>query len=442
MLNETRSTEMSTYLQAYLETGFFMGSVLVAQAGEILLNQSYGMANLEHGVPNSPQTKFRIASVTKPFTAMAILKLQEQGLLNVQQSVSAYIPDYPNGDRITVHQLLTHTAGIPNFIGSGSPDAEQKKHLKVTIDELISWFSDKPLQFTPGDRYRMSNSGYIVLAKIIEAVSDRSYADYLRERILEPADMMNSGYDRDEFILPHRASGYIITETGYQNAPFWDMSQPSGAGAMYSTTEDLYKLDRVLYTDKVLTENSKQAMFLPSARMGLKEPKEYYGYGWCIDTHFGHDRQMHYGSIDGFRAIISRYPAERMVIIALSNVGAVSIERIANDLAAILFGELYRLPKSGQEIEIDPAIYDAYVGDYAGAYEFAPGIILSITTESERIFMQFTGQDRVEIFPTSSTEFFLKMLDTQLTFNVNEMGKTLSVIIHQYGQDFVATRTD
>jgi CubicO group peptidase (beta-lactamase class C family) len=102
----------------------------------------------------------------------------------------------------------------------------------------------------------------------------------------------------------------IITEKGYQNAPFWDMSQPSGAGAMYSTTEDLYKLDRVLQTDKVLTENSKQAMFSPFARMGLKEPKEYYGYGWCIDTHFGRDRQMHYGSIDGFRAIISRYPTK------------------------------------------------------------------------------------------------------------------------------------
>jgi hypothetical protein len=131
-----------------------------------------------------------------------------------------------------------------------------------------------------------------------------------------------------------------------------------------------------------------------------------------------------------------------MVVIALSNVGEVSIERIANDLAAILFGELYRLPKSGQEIEIDPTIYNTYVGDYAGAYEFAPGIILSIITESNRIFMQFTGQDRVEIFPTSSTEFFLKMLDTQLTFTVNEIGKKLSVVIHQYGQDFVATRTD
>jgi CubicO group peptidase (beta-lactamase class C family) len=429
---------MATYLQAYLETGFFMGSVLVARADEVLLNQSYGSANLEHGVLNTPQTKFRIGSVTKPFTAIAILKLQEQGLLDVQDSISAYVPEYPKGNQISVHQLLTHTAGIPHFLGS--PDAEQKKHLKVTLDELISWFSDKPLQFTPGDRYQYTNSGYILLAKIIEAASGRSYADYLRHQILEPAGLMDSGYDRDEFILPHRASGYVITETGYQNAPFLDMSQPSGAGAMYSTTEDFYKLDRVLYTEKMLDEHSRNTMFSPIARMGSREPKEYYGYGWCIDTHFGRDRQMHYGAIPGFRAIISRYPSEQMVVIALSNVGDVSIQRIANDLAAIAFGEPYKLPKSQQAIGIDPSIYEAYVGDYGGAYQFAPSVILTITTEGNRIFMQFTRQDRMEIFPASPTEFFLKVLDTELTFRFNNTGKATSVIVHQSGQDLVASR--
>jgi CubicO group peptidase (beta-lactamase class C family) len=183
MLNETRSIEMETYLQAYLATGFFMGSVLIARAGEVLLNQSYGMANLEHGVPNSHQTKFRIGSVTKPFTAMAILKLQEQGLLNVRDSISNYIPDYPNGDRITVHQLLTHTAGIRNFIGSAA--AEDKQHLKVTIDELISWFSDRP-------RIIMAMDGLLIvtLDEIVKdimgqsMVSVRLFLDILRNKWL------------------------------------------------------------------------------------------------------------------------------------------------------------------------------------------------------------------------------------------------------------------
>jgi CubicO group peptidase (beta-lactamase class C family) len=436
MVEFSHTSEMATYLQAYLDTGYFMGSVLVARAGEILLNQSYGMANLEHGVPNTPQTKFRIASVTKPFTAMTILKLQEQGLLDVNHSLATYVPDYPNGEQIMVHHLLTHTTGIPNF--NTLPDAEEKQPLKVTLDELISWFSHRPLEFAPGSRYKPSNSNYVVLAKVIEAVSGQSYADYLRHQVLVPAGMLDSGYDQQELVLPHRASGYIKTETGYENPPFWDMSQPSGAGGMYSTTEDLYKLDRALYTDQVLTEESKKQMFAPMVRMGSEQG--YHGYGWSIDTHYGRGRQMYYGAIYGFRAILSRYPDEQLVVIVLSNVGQVSIERIANDLAAILFSEPYQIPKIQQAIDFNPAVYEAYVGDYGGAYEFAPNLVLSITTDSNRIFMQFSQDDRVEIFPVSSTEFFLKVLDTQLTFIVNETGKASRVVIHQNGHDRVAIR--
>jgi CubicO group peptidase (beta-lactamase class C family) len=335
--------EMKNYLQAYLETGYFMGSVMVAQAGEVLLNQSYGIANLEHKIPNTSQTKFRIGSITKQFTAMAILRLHEQGLLDVKDSISVHIPDYPKGERITVHQLLTHTSGIPDF--TSLPDAEQNQARKVTLDELISWFSNLSLLYPPGDRYQYTNSGYVILAKIIEVASGQSYPNYLQHQILEPLQMLDSGYDQHKLILPHRASGYIKTETGYENAPFCDMSQPSGAGAMYSTIEDLYKWDRALYTDKVLNEHSRNAMFSPIVRIGSKEPKTYYGYGWEIDCHHGRDRQIHDGEIDGFRAIISRYPAEQIVVIALSNVMQVSIEQIANDLAAILFGEPYKLPE-------------------------------------------------------------------------------------------------
>ena len=352
MLNETRSIEMKTYLQAYLETGYFMGSVLVAHAGEVLLNQGYGMANLEHGVPNTPQTKFRIGSVTKQFTAMAILKLQEQGLLDVKDSISVYLPDYPKGERITIHQLLNHTSGIPDF--TDLPAADENQPLKVTLDKLISWFSDLPLLYTPGDRYQYTNSGYVLLTKIIELVSGQSYADYLQKQILEPTQMFNSGYDQHELILPHRASGYIKTETGYQNAAFCDMSQPSGAGAMYSTIEDLYKWDCSLYTDKVLNEDSRNMMFSSTVRVGETEPKAYYGYGWDIGTHYGRNRQIHDGEIDGFCAIFSRYPAEQIVVIALSNIEQIYIEQIANDLAAILFGESYKLPESYQQFtELD-----------------------------------------------------------------------------------------
>jgi CubicO group peptidase (beta-lactamase class C family) len=359
-------------------------------------------------------------------------------LLDVRHSISAYLPEYPNSERITVHQLLTHTAGIPNF--TSFPDVIKKQLLKVTLDELISWFGNKPLNFTPGERYKPTNSGYALLAKIIEVASGQSYADYLQYQILEPAGMADSGYDQHELVLPHRASGYILTETGYQNPPFWDMSQPSGAGGMYSTTEDLYKFDRALYTDVVLNEDSKKLMFAPIVRMGSEQG--YHGYGWSIDTNCGRDRQMYYGAIHGFRAILSRYSSEKAVVIVLSNVGDVSIQRIENDLAAIMFNEPYRMPTSPEAIAIDPAIYEAYVGEYGGAYEFAPSYNLRVTTESDRIFMHFTGEDRMEIFPASSTEFFLKVIDIQLTFRVGETGKVSSVIIHQNGRDLIAVKID
>jgi CubicO group peptidase (beta-lactamase class C family) len=434
------ASEIAEYLQAYLETGFFMGSALVACAGEVILHQSYGMANLEHEVLNTSQTKFRIASVTKPFTAAAILKLQEQGLLDVQRPISDHLPDYPNSEQITIHHLLTFTAGIPDF--TSFPDAEKKEPLKVTLDELISWFSDKPLHFMPGERYQPTNSGYVLLAKIIEVASGQSYADYLRQHILEPANMLDSGYDHQELVLPHRASGYVLTETGYRNPPFWDMSQPSGAGGMYSTTEDLYKWDQALYTDAILSVHTRNTMFSPIVRMGSWEPKQYCGYGWLIDTHYGRDRQMWYGAIHGFRSILSRYPSEKAVVIVLSNVGLVSIERMENDLAAILFNEPYRMPTPLQAINLDSAAYEAYTGEYSRAYPFSPKYNLIITAESERIFMNFTGENRTEIFPASSTEFFLKVLDLQLTFRMDETGKASSVIIHQNGLDSVASRID
>ena len=161
--NQGIVNEMAAYLEASLETGFFMGSVLIARAGEVLLSQGYGMANLEHGVANSPQTKFRLGSVTKQFTAAAMLQLQEQGLLKVDRPISTYLPDYPQGGAITIHHLLTHTAGIPNY--TSFPDYVQKQRSTMTLDEIIAWFSDQPLEFTPGDRYSYSNSGYTLLTK-------------------------------------------------------------------------------------------------------------------------------------------------------------------------------------------------------------------------------------------------------------------------------------
>jgi CubicO group peptidase (beta-lactamase class C family) len=428
------ANEMAAYIEAYLATGFFMGSVLVACAGDVLLSQGYGMANLEHSVANSPQTKFRLGSVTKQFTAAAILQLQEQGLLKVDRPISTYLPAYPQGELITVHHLLTHTAGIPNY--TSFPDYVQKQRTAMTLDETIAWFSNQPLEFTPGDRYSYSNSGYTLLTKLIEVVSGYSYTDYLQHHIFEPIGMADSGYDQSAPVLPHRASGYAPAEEGYQNAAFIDMSIPSGAGGLYSTVEDLYRWEQALYTNAVLSESSRQLMFAPAVGMGEESGNAHYGYGWVIDQAYERDRVGHGGRIDGFTTSIARYLYEQVVIIVFSNLETAPVARISNDLAAILFGREYQLPQKRQAIALNPAIYAIYIGDY----EFAPGIILSVTTESQRIFTQLTGQNQVEIFPESATQFFLKVVDAQLTFVVEEIGKASRVILHQGGRDQVAIR--
>jgi len=439
--NQAIADEMTAYLQACLANRYFMGSVLVARAGEVLLSAGYGMANLEHDVPHTPQTKFRIGSITKQFTAAAILQLQEQGLLEVHDSISTYLPDYPNGEQITVHHLLNHTSGIPNYTELNN--FEQTTKIKVTLDDLIARFSGEPLEFTPGERYRYTNSGYVVLTKIIETVSGHSYADYLQHQILEPLGMVDSGYDRQEVILPHRASGYIFSGEAYQNADFVDMSWPSGAGGMYSTIEDLYKWEQGLYTDTVLSASSREMMFTPKVVVRAEEDGKgyYHGYGGIICTHYERKLLYHGGGIDGFSTRIARYPDERISIIVLTNIDAASatpVVPIANDLAAILFGEPYELPKQRQAIALDPAIYDAYVGQY----ELEPGWVMTVTKESSRIFMQWTGQERVEMFPESSTKFFVKVIDAQRTFVVDETGKASHVILHQGGRDRVATRVN
>jgi CubicO group peptidase (beta-lactamase class C family) len=443
-LRDRLIAEMQAYLQAYLETGYFMGSVLVSCREQVLLSQGYGMANLEHSIPNTPQTKFRLGSITKQFTAAAILKLQEQNLLDVHSAISTYLPDYPNGEKITVHQLLNHTAGIPNY--TSFEDYRAKQRIEITLDDLISWFSDRPWEFTPGDRFSYSNSGYAVLTKIIETVSNQSYQDYLQKYIFTPLGMKDSGYDRHATILPNRASGYMFTGEEYQNAEFIDMSLPCGAGALYSTVEDLDTWERSLYTEAILNQSSKNAMFAPTIKVSGEENEQvHYGYGWLIDTQHNRKRIFHDGGVDGFHTHLAIFPDEQITVIVLSNLVTSSVAKIGRDLTAILFGEAYELPKKREEIEIDSAVYEAYVGQY----KFAPStslsvygdeMIFTVTTESQRIFTQFTGQKIVEIFPESSTKFFPKGVDAQLTFVTNNEGKVSQVILHQNARDTVLNK--
>jgi CubicO group peptidase (beta-lactamase class C family) len=308
----------------------FSGSVLVARDGEPLLRRGYGMANLEHDVPNTPQTKYRIGSVTKQFTAAAILILQEQGKLDVHAAIKTYLSDCPGAwDAVTVHHLLTHTSGVPDYVRG--PDFERTMREPASPDALIARFRDRPLEFTPGERFAYRNTGYALLGRIIERVSGTTYAEFLNTHIFTPLGMNDSGYDDARPVLKGRAAGYRRRPAGIENAPFLDMTVPFSAGGLYSTVDDLLKWDRALAANQLLSKKSQEAMFTPF--------RQDYGYGWRIVSTFSRPMVAHAGAIHGFASHIRRYPADGVCIIVLSNIEGAAAVEIGGELAAVLFGK-------------------------------------------------------------------------------------------------------
>ena len=277
-----RRQAMLAYLDDLTRSGQFMGSVLVADGPELLVDEGFGLADVAAGRPNTPTTQLRIGSLTKAFTAVSIMRLVDQGRLSVDDPLARYLPDYPGGEAITIDQLLTHTAGIPNY--EERPDLEQVVGTPIALDDLIASFANQPLLFAPGQGYAYSSSGYVILSKVIEVVSGLAYADFLQTEVLQPAGMASSGYDFLDPALPEPAVGYQLRPQGAQPAILTDSSWPTGAGALYSTVEDLYRWDRALAGDVLLSAAAREALFAPRVPIPGAGPGTSYGYGWEIGT--------------------------------------------------------------------------------------------------------------------------------------------------------------
>ncbi len=417
------------YLAAQMRVNKFMGSVLVAHKGEVLLRKGYGFADLEHSVPNTPLTKFRLGSVTKQFTAAAILLLERQGRLSVQDSVCKFMENCPQAwQPVTIHHLLSHTSGIPNF--TSFPDYLEKMAMPCPPECTIERLREKPLDFPTGEKWSYSNSGYILLGYIIEKVAGEPYDKFLRENILEPLALEDTGYDHSVEILPQRARGYSRQSDTLRNARYLDMTIPHAAGAMYSTVEDLYRWDQALYTDMLLPAAVREAMFTPV--------KNNYAYGWGVRRQLERTMIGHGGGINGFSAFIARYPDDRATVIVLSNVEQANAGRVARDLAAILFGAPYELPRERTVVELPPEVLERYVGRYQ-----AEGILtLDITREGNRLFAQATGQPKVEIFAEAEDKFFLRVVDAQLTFQQDAAGRITSLEFVQGDARFTLRRIE
>jgi CubicO group peptidase (beta-lactamase class C family) len=545
---QSKANKIDSLVSLYHKYGQFNGSVLVADNGKVLYQNGFGPANMEWNIPNAPDTKFRLGSITKQFTATLILQLVEQGKIKLDGKLTDYLPDYrkDTGNKVTIHNLLSHTSGIPSY--TSLPGFFQNvSRNPFTVDDFIKKYASGELEFEPGTKFVYDNSGYFLLGAIIEKVTGKPYEQVLKENIFDPLGMKNSGYDRWGTILNKRATGYTRTPKGYQTAAYLDMSIPYAAGSLYSTVEDLYLWDQALYGDKVLTAKSKDLMFKPNLNN--------YGYGFVITkatlappTKLAVPVIQHNGGINGFSTVIVRMTNEKRLIVLLDNaedgqhlgditLGIMSVlydqpvdnpkrsiaetvmNTIAKDVASAIaqyrelkagktaseynFGEtelnqlgyqllqmkkvteaieifklnvemypqsanaydslgegymvhgdkdlsianykksfeldpkntnatakLAELTGTQKEVKVDPKILDSY----AGEYEIAPTFIIKVTSEDGKLMTQATGQQKFELFPSSETDFYLKVVSAQVSFIKDGAGNVTAMTLSQNGR--------
>ena len=359
----------------------FNGSALVAENGKVVYKGAFGLANMEWDIPNATDTRFRLGSITKQFTATLTMQLVEQGKIKLDAKISDYLPDYRKdiGQKVTIHQLLTHTSGIPSY--TGQPGFfENVSRNPYKVDDFVKKYASGDLEFEPGSKYSYNNSGYFLLGAIIEHVTGKRYEQVLKENILDPLGMKNTGYDHHDTIIPKRATGYGKTPDGYTNAAYLDMSIPYAAGSLYSTVEDLYLWDQALYADKMLSAQSKTLMYKPFL--------EDYAYGWVVQKasfkQNGNDVQIirHGGGINGFTTTIVRFPQEKNLIVMLDNTGTGYLDPLSDSIAKILYNQPYEQPKMSivsilqktiveKGIEAGIAQYRELKAKQAATYNFA-----------------------------------------------------------------------
>ena len=416
------AARLEQIVESYVKSGQFMGTVLVSEDGHMVMDQGYGDADLEWQIPNSPEAKFRLGSMTKQFTSACILLLEERGKLNTDDLVKKYLPDAPAAwDKITIYNLLTHTSGIPNF--TSFPDYHATEWKATTPAELVARFENKPLDFEPGAKFSYSNSNYVLLGYLLEKISGESYQKFLEENIFDPLEMKDSGYDSNTAIILHRASGYTPGANGPENAGYIDMSIPFSAGALYSTTHDLLKWEEALFGGKVLSAAELKKMTTPY--------KDNYACGLEVQMISGHPRIWHNGGIEGFNTDLSYFPDEKLTVIVLANLNGGAADAIGEDLGDVGLGVKVVLPSERKEISLPAAALQPYVG----TYQIAPTFSITITLEGDQLMAQATNQPKFPLFAESPTEFFLKVVDAQVEFVKNDQGKVAYLILHQNGQN-------
>ncbi|WP_019905408.1 serine hydrolase [Methylobacterium sp. 77] len=419
----------SALLESHAEGSVFSGAVIVARDGIPVFRRAYGIADREWAIPNTPETLFRIGSITKQFTAAAILKLAEAGSLSLDDPVIRRLPELPPAwAPMTIRMLLNHSSGLPNVTALPGY-ATSLGRVERTPMETVALLYREELLFPPGTGHEYSNTGYILLAGLIERITGQTFERYLSDAILAPAGL-DSTRDADPgAILPQRASGYRRVSGEWRNALPLAASAPSGAGMLASTLDDLVAWDRALFSGRILSAASRRAMFTDYGHG--------YGLGWYIGLAYGRRLWSHGGFISGFSAIKDSYPDLGLTIVVLGNSEIVPAQALSRELAALYLGTPART-----QISVDQTVLDRYVG----FYRTGPRSILSIIRDGDRLTAQGAGQGsgepRITLISESDRAFVAQDGAIHVAFDIEPDGRPTGVMIHRDGIERAGPRID
>ncbi len=420
---------MSTYVRSYADGGLFSGVVLVSKGNAVVYQQAFGLADRALNVPNTVESKFHIASLSKPITAVGVLRLVEQGKLSLDDHLSKFVADFPGGDKITIGELLTHYSGLAD--ASADPDYNNWSRFPQTPAALVERVKKKSPESKPGTHYFYSNSNYHILAFIIEKRSGQSYGDFLAKEILQPSGMSNTAHQvTDGAIVQDLVHGYNPAgASDFENAPYLDWTSKTGNGSLYSTAEDLLRFHRALQDGKLLRPKTLRASY------GFDRKDRNVGMFWFRRQRFGHRSVFVNGSSPGFKAHFERFIDDDAAVIVLSNLYLASPSIIAEDLGAILFDQpvTRQVPKPVKLSEDD-------LRKFAGLFRFGPGYFVEnapIKVEAHRDYLSLVNRETgfaIPLLPIEGGRFFDRSFWSFVRFEKDKL-------IYRNGDtDYVAAR--
>jgi CubicO group peptidase (beta-lactamase class C family) len=397
---------LDDYLTEYEAKWPLSGTLLAARHGEVIFKSAYGFANIEHQVPHTIDSKFRIWSLTKAFTAMAVMQLVEQKLLKLNDPIAQYLPELNHFSGIQISHLLTHTSGLANYT-SMSDYNNRLNRLKLTHQDVLDLFSDRPLAFQPGTSFSYNNTGYYLLGMIIARITGRTYENYVTDNLLQPLGMQNTGFDDNHKVVAKMSAAYHSNQESIIHSPILDMSSIYSAGAMYSTVDDLYKWDQALYTEKLVSKQTIGLIF--------QENVFNYGLGWFLDRRYDRRRIYHGGAYRGCRSELHRYPDAGVTIIMLTNYDFVPVFKLAESLTGIIFGESVHVPSHPQRYVLKDRTYAAYIGTYEGY-----GCKAMVDRDGDQLYFIWNDEAVIPFYPISESRFHHTWHDWECEFLVGD----------------------